>query len=453
MRSFSVPDRLVGWILPVAAIVAEGALLAVIYVAVQTTIDQRPPLLGTLELSVAAGTGAMAVRRGWLDPDAQLGAFLALLAGLGIIGWTWDAAVRDALSDGRWVDALALHPGGWLMVAAGMRGVGRGLEIDDRAVTRLVLIGVPLLAVPWALGQVAAGDLRDTFTEHAFVASMTFVTAGFIAAGLARLQEIGRETGVDWRHDRSWLGTVLGVLLVVVALGVPSALVLGLPGSAVARGILDPILALLGYAFVAVASLAALLAAILAGLLKSIGVELPPPMTPDEIARLPEMAEVTFEQVRGALTALAVVWVAMLVLAVVVLRVWLRRTGGRSAAGTTEERSIRIPGRSFRLRPPRLPAMTPRPRRGTPGDAVGAYLAALDELAAHDPTRARAEHETPRGHARRVDAGPELTALQADYALARYGSRDLSPAEHRRAVSRWRRLRARLRAMATTAPR
>jgi len=84
---------------------------------------------------------------------------------------------------------------------------------------------------------------------------------------------------------------------------------------------------------------------------------------------------------------------------------------------------------------------------------VGAYLAALDELAAHDPTRARTEHETPRGHARRVDAGPELTALQADYALARYGSRDLSPAEHRRAVSRWRRLRARLRAMATTAPR
>lgn len=449
MRSFSVPDRLVGWLLPLSAIVAEGALLAVVYAAVQTTIDHRPPLLGTLELSAAAGIAALAVRRGWLDPDEQLLPFLALLAGLGLVGWTWDAAVRDAILAGRWLDAVALHPGGWLMVAAAMRGVGRGHEVDDRAVTRLVLVGVPLLAVPWGLGQVAAGDLRDTFTEHAFVASMTFVTSGFIAAGLARLQEIGRETGVDWRRDRSWLGTVLGVLLVVVALGVPSALVLGLPGSAVARGILDPVLSLLGYAFVAVASLAALLAAVLAGMLKSIGVELPPPMTPDEIAQLPEIAEITFEQVRGALTALAVFWVALLVLAVVVLRVWLRKRGPRSLRGATEERSIRVPQRSFRLRPPRF-APIPRPaRRGTPRDAVEAYLAALDDIAADDPARGRAEHETPRAHARRVAAGPELAALQADYALARYAARELTEAEHRRAVGRWRRLRARLRAMAS----
>lgn len=444
MRWFSLPDRVVGWVLPVAAILAEGALLAVVYVAIQTTIDRSVPLLGTLELAAAAGIAALAVRRRWLEPDEQPLRFLALLAGLGLVGWTWDASVREALLAGEVVDALARHPGGWLMVAAAMRGVARGVEIDDRAVTRLVLVGVPALAIPWALGQVAAGDLRDVFTEHAFVASLTFVTSGFIAAGLARLQEIGRETGVDWRRNRSWLGTVLGVLLVVLGLGIPAALVLGLPGSAVARGILDPMLALLGYAFVAVAAAAALLAAALAAMLRSMGVELPPPMTPEEIAELGDVPEIAFEQVRGALTGLAVFWVALIVLFVVLLRVWLRRRGRRVLRGATEERSFAIPQRSLRLRVPRLAPVVARPR-GRPDDAVTAYLASLDALAQHDPALARAEQETPRAHARRVAAGPELTALQADYALARYANRTLTDAEHRRAIGRWQRLRDRLR--------
>jgi hypothetical protein len=325
-----------------------------------------------------------------------------------------------------------------------MRGVGRGLEIDDRALTRLVLVGVPILAVPWTLGQVAAGDLRDVFTEQAFIASLTFVTTGFIAAGLARLQEIGRETGVDWRRNRSWLATVLGVLLVVMGLGIPAALLLGLPGSTVARGILDPILAVLGYALVAVAGLAALLAAILAAMLRRLGVELPPPMTPEEIANLGEIPQLTFEQVRGALTGLAVFWIAFIVLVIVLLRFWLVRRGRRSLRGATEERSFRIPQRQSRLRVPRVPAPSTR-RNAVPRDAVTAYLAALDVLTAHDPDRGRAEHETPRAHARRVMAGPELAALQADYALARYAGRSLSGAEHRRAIGRWRRLRDRIR--------
>jgi len=210
MRSFSLTDRLIGGILPVLAIVAEGALLAVVYVAVQAAFDHRQPLLGTLELATAAGIAAVAARRRWLDPDEDAVPFLLLLGALGLVGWMWDAEVRRLVLSGNLIGALPLHPGGWLMVVAGMRGVGRGIEIDDRAVTRLVLIGVPALAIPWTIGQLAAGDLRPVFTEEAFVASITFVTAGFIAAGLARLVEIGRETGVDWRQDRSWLGPCSG---------------------------------------------------------------------------------------------------------------------------------------------------------------------------------------------------------------------------------------------------
>ena len=126
------------------------------------------------------------------------------------------------------------------MLVAAMRGVGRGHEIDDRALTRLVLLGVPSLALPWILGQLGAGELRPVFVEDAFVASLTFVAAGFMAAGLARLQEIGRETGVDWRTNRSWLGTVLGVLAIVLAIGVPGAYLLGLPVDTVTRGLIGP---------------------------------------------------------------------------------------------------------------------------------------------------------------------------------------------------------------------
>ena len=444
MRSSSAADRFVGWLLPVLAVVAEGALLAVIYVAVETTIDHRPPLLGVLELATAAGATAFFVNRRWLDPDEDPGRFLAWLALLGAVGWLWDAEVRRLVLAGDPVSAFPLHPGGWLMVVAGMRGVARGVEIDDRALTRLVLVGVPALAVPWIIGQLAAGELRDVFTEEAFVASLSFVTAGFIAAGLARLQEIGRETGIDWRHDRSWLGTVFGVLVVVLAVGVPASILLGLPGDAVARGILAPIISLLGYLVIAVAAATALVAALLAAMLKSIGISLPPPVTPDQLGR-PPAETLTLEQIRGPMTALVAAWIVIAVVLVVLARVWLRRRPGRAGRGGSEERSFRLPDHLFarRARTKRPP---PAPRRGDPTDAVGAYLSALADLATLAPSAARAEHETPRAHAGRVRLGIELDGLQADYSLARYGGRPLTGGEHRRAIGRWRRLRERLRA-------
>ncbi|HEU4862301.1 MAG TPA: hypothetical protein VFU44_00850 [Candidatus Limnocylindria bacterium] len=439
----SAADRFVGWLLPVLAVVAEGALLAVVYVAVETTIDHRAPLLGVFELAAAAGATAYLVHRRWIDPDDDPLRFLVWLALLGLVGWLWDADVRRLLLAGDPVSAFPLHPGGWLMVVAGMRGVARGVEIDDRALTRLVLVGVPALSVPWIIGQVAAGELRDVFIEEAFVASISFVTAGFISAGLARLQEIGRETGIDWRHDRSWLGTVFGVLVVVLAVGIPASVLLGLPDDAVARGILGPIISVLGYLVIAVAAATALVAALLAAMLKSIGISLPPPVSPNQAGPQPFEA-LTLDQIRGPMTALIAAWIVIAIVLVVLARVWLRRRPGRAGRGGSEERSFRLPEHLFsrRARPPRAPA---RQRRRDPTDAVDAYLAALDDLAAQAPAEARAEHETPRAHAGRVRLGIELDALQADYGLARYAGRALSDAEHRRAIGRWRRLRERLR--------
>jgi Domain of unknown function (DUF4129) len=443
MRSFWPTDRAIGWLLPVLAIVAEGAFLAVIYVAIETTIDNRPPLLGTFELAAAAGVAALAVSRRWIDPDLDAGRFLALLAVLGLVGWMWDDRVRTLVLAGDPLAALPLHPGGWLMIVAGMRGVGRGIEVDDRAVTRLLLIGVPALSIPWLLGHLGSGDLHDVFVEEAFVASLTFVTAGFIAAGLARLREIGRETGVDWRQNRSWLGTVLGVLIVVLAIGIPASILLGLPGDAIARGILGPIVSVFGYIFIAGLATAALAAALLARVLRSFGIELPLPMTPEQIAQLPEADIYTLDELREPLTGLIALWAILLVVIVVLARVWLRRRIGRARQGSGEERKIQIPQRSSQERLRREPR--PRPSAAiVPRDAVTAYLASLADLAERDPDRARADYETPRAHARRVSAGTALAALQADYALARYGGRSLTDAENRRAIGRWQRLRRRL---------
>lgn len=439
MLSSSRAERAIGWILPVTAILAEGAFLAVVYVAIEVAVDHRPPLLSTFELAAAAAVAAIAVRRRWIDPDEDATRFLLLLAGLGAVGWLWDAQVRALILAGDPLAAVPLHPGGWLMVVAGMRGAGRGFEIDDRAVTRLVLIGVPALSIPWIIGQLGAGSLRDVFTEEAFVASITFVTTGFVAAGLARLAEIGRETGIDWRQNRSWLGTVFAVLAVVMALGIPTSLLLGLPGDAVARGILGPLATALSYPFIVLLAVAALLAAALSALLKRLGVELPLPMTPEELARIDRIDIYTIDDLREPLTALIAVWAVIVVVLVVLARVWLRRRGSPRPRGREEERSFRIPPRGERARPPLAAAV--QVRRGRPHDAVTAYLATLDDLAAADPEAARAEHETPRGHARRVGAGPGLAALQADYALARYGGRTLSVREHQRALDRWRRLR------------
>lgn len=438
-------ERLSGWILPALAILAEGAWLAVVYVAIETTVDGRAPLLGAFELAVAAGLMAVAVRHRLVRPDDNPLTFFGVLAALGLVGWLWDAVPRDLAFQGRLADAIGYHPGGWLAVVAGMRGVGRAFEVDDRAVTRLVLVGVPALAVPWSLGQLGAGPLRAAFTEEAFVASLTFVAAGFAAAGLARLQEIGRETGVDWRTSRFWLATVLAVLALVLGIGVPAAAVLGVPVDAVARGLVGPALTLLGYAFLAVALVFALLSGALHALLSRAGLTLPPPMTPQEVERLPRLAEYTFEQLRGPLLSVGIAWVALAVLAIIVARTWIgRRRRGRTRIDR-EERCFRIPQRSIRLRLPRR-APAPRRPRLAPRDAVGAYLATLDDIAARDPGRARRDAESPRSHARRIAAGADLVALQADYSLARYGGRHLSGAEHRRAIGRWRRLRDSLRA-------
>ena len=170
-------DRILGWILPALAIVAEGAFLAVIYVAIETAIDHRAPLLGTFEMAAAAGIAAVAVNRRWLDPDVDFWRFLGLLAAVGLVGWLWDDRVRDLVLAGDPLAAIPLHPGGWLTVVAAMRGVGaRSRSTTGRDAARPRRHSGP--RHPVDLGQLGSGAQAAIFIEEAFVASLTFVAAG-----------------------------------------------------------------------------------------------------------------------------------------------------------------------------------------------------------------------------------------------------------------------------------
>ena len=429
-------------LLTVLALVAEGAWLTVVYAAVQVVIGEQAPLLGTFELTIAAAAAALLARRGLLDPDERPLTFFAATVAAGAAGWLVSPAVRDLLANGDLVRAIGQHPGGWLTAVAFLRGIGRGLEVDDRAASRLVLWGTPALALPWIAGQLTAQPLRGVFVDQAFVASLTFVSAGFMAAGLARLQVIGQETGVDWRANRSWLGLLVGVLAMVLAVGVPAAYLLGLPIDSVARGLLGPLGTLLGYALLVVLIPLAWLAGLLTEVLLGLGLRLPPPAgpaTPGSPFGFPETYD--FEQVRGGLLAVGVFWVLVLLLAVIVGRTWLRRRARRTARAASEERFIHLPETRLRLGIPRL--QIPRMRTvPAPHDAVTAYLAALELFGPGDLRRREAE--SPRTHAQRV-GDRRFSLLAADYALARYGDRTLTRPEHLRALGRWRGLRTRLR--------
>jgi hypothetical protein len=429
-------------LLTVLALVAEGAWLAVVYAAVQVAIGGQVPLLGTFELTIAAAAAALLARHGLLDPDERPLTFFAATVAAGVVGWLVSPDVRELLAGGNLVQAIGLHPGGWLAAAAFLRGIGRGLEVDDRAVSRLVLWGTPGLALPWIAGQLAAEPLRGVFIEQAFVATLTFVSAGFMAAGLARLQVIGEETGVDWRENRSWLGLLVGVLATVLAVGVPAAYLLGLPIDTVARGLLGPLGTLLGYVMLVILIPLAWLAGLLTEALLGLGLRLPPPAGPPKAGEpFPFPETYDFEQVKGGLLTVGIFWALVILLAVIVGRTWLRRRARRAARGASEERFIHLPETRLRLKLPRL--RLPRPRNApAPHDAVTAYLAAL---ALFDPGELMGrDAESPRAHAQRV-ADRQLSLLAADYALARYAGRALTRLEHLRALGRWRRLRTRLR--------
>jgi hypothetical protein len=442
------------YLLPAAQVVAEGSWLAVAYAALQAVTGQ-PPWLGPLELAAFAWAGMWWGRRSrWRSPSVEaLGLpLLALLSGS--FGWILDPGVRHALLAGEPLVALSLHGAGWLAAIAFWRGeVHRSREDDDAIQDRLLRWAIPGLAIPWAVGHLAAeGALEQDFAAAAFIGTVFFVASAFIAMGLARLEAVRASTGSDWRSNRSWVGVVVVVALAVTLVAVPAAAMLNVPVRSLMVALLGPLQSVL----LLMLLLATPIIVVAAAISDIVGPLLPEGITLGRLT-LPDFG-VDGRQIATAAPVLIFYVVVALILAVELVIVgailWLRWQERKrmriEPSDAFEERSIVVPPAAGA----RPRAAAPRPARQRRGSGpVSAYLEALD-LLERDGRWARQPHETPALHAARAQhdglAAPALARLAAAYQLARYAGRQLPEAERRRAPSRLAAIRRFLRAPATT---
>jgi hypothetical protein len=152
----------------------------------------------------------------------------------------------------------------------------------------------------------------------------------------------------------------------------------------------------------------------------------------------PSVAEQVMAMSLGGLLLIAAIIVILVLVAV-----WMKRTQPPAADLVSESRTIdRGEGEAPAPRRQRRFG-----RRADPVDAAAAYVALVRDIDDHPEVR-RAAAETPAEHAARLRAegraALSLDLLAADYALARYGGVDLPAREDRRAILRWRLLRRRL---------
>lgn len=442
------PSRVVELVPAALAITAEGAWVAVVYALVEAAAN-GPFVIGPAGMIVAAAAGLVAARGlGPVLADRWPRVALLLVLGAATLGWLADPAVRAALVDGLPEQATFAHPGGWIVGLAVLRGFAHARPATSAMVLeRLMVVGLPALAVPLLVGGMLAITRWERFVAEATPAILLFIVAGTVGLAVRRLDRVGIGAGFDWRRNRAWLLMVALLVVGAGALAIPVSDVVG-PAVRVAVGLLVvPLLligAVAGFSQVSRRAIVSLLVLGVALLLivTIVGpAEAPAPEPPGEIGPGGggTAGDVLLTVGGGGLLILAVV-LGVLVLA----RLWMREALRPDVSDVPEERVIdhgeHEPVTS------RRPTVGRR-RRVEPTDAATAYLALVDDLEPR-PTVRRAPGETPAEHARRLRVegvgATGLDLLAADYALARFGGRPLTESEDRRGLARWRRLRLRL---------
>lgn len=433
--------------LPVVQCLAEGGLLAVVAAALQALFGEVP-IIGPFEFAILAGAGmAWARRSKWLGPAAEAFGLPAVAVTVGALAWLLSPDVRVALLQGDAQAAISAHPGGWIGAVAVWRGhAHHSRVVDEEVQDQLMRWGLPAAGIAWLIGDVAASrvgpSLLEPFTAVAFIGSLVFIGSGVLALGLARLATVRG----DGPGGGSWFGFALLVALAVTVLGIPAALVLGVPLEMLIVALVAPV-RVVGAFIVLLFSPVILLAALFIDLARDI---LPEGFGQGTI-QLPVFdlgVRQPTSPVPGILFFVVLAVIILIELAAIALYIWwrwhVRRDMDALMRTVVEERSIVFERPPREPRPPR-----PRPpRRLDRSDPVAAYLAALEALAA-DGRWARHPAETPRDHlARIVPPAPlaaSLARLAAGYQLIRYAGRTLGDQEKRRAAGRLDRLERLLR--------
>ncbi|MFN8620224.1 MAG: DUF4129 domain-containing protein [Chloroflexota bacterium] len=340
-----------------------------------------------------------------------------------------------------------------LLGFAVLRGAAQGGDPSAGAapIETLVRRAPWLLGAGWIAGFVAAGGEQAAFLPEAATCTLAFIVAAALAMGTGRLAALPQDDREQLRGNGSWLMVVVAIVGAALLVSVLTAGVLGGPLRGLPTGIAQLALSAVGVVIGAVLSVVVVLIDAVMTLLGNLFHFTPPkPPTPPPgysgsqgpvMPPIPDGNDQTFETILGVLLIVAVVLVAWYL-----ARRW---QGARRAvvapSSVPETRSISLDARGA-LPPLRLGARLRE--RFAPSGALGAYPRLLHDWAAH-PEVARAEAETPAEHAARLrsagQGGLALDLLAADYELAAFGEVTLTPAEERRAVRRWRRLRRRRR--------
>jgi hypothetical protein len=344
-----------------------------------------------------------------------------------------------------------------------LRGFAHGgerLAVDT--VGRGLFLGIPVIAVAATIGGLVDDPWRSAFLVNAALAAIVFVAAGLLTLALAALADIRRTGTTTSQANPVWIGMVVLTVAALLAVAVP----IGLAGGpsivvtlqAVIAGAIAP-LAIIGLVIGGRAAIRRLVLIIggtvfIAWLLSFAprgGLTGPTSGGSGAGSTAPDVVigPVGVASISGISVALATVIVFLLI------RAWMRRQeplpeeilDTRSSDLPASDAASPVPRRRRRL-----------PWTAAPRTAAEAYLALVEDLR-DEPDVRRKPAETPTEHARRIreeqverEVGIGLGLLAADYGLATYGGRALSPAETRRAIGRWQLLRRQLRVRVATAP-
>ncbi|HEX7592507.1 MAG TPA: DUF4129 domain-containing protein [Candidatus Limnocylindrales bacterium] len=437
----------------------EGSLVGVAYLALALGGPGSSAPLLLVEFWLAAGIGLVASR--WRSPRlSRLDAarVIALLAGL--VGWLADPAARDALLALRDpLAALPIHPAGWLLGIAVLRGaVHEKADVESEVATRAIIYAFVVLTVALLLHLGAGGD----FVVNAVIGSAVCVCAGLFAIGHARMREL-EALGSVTRSGRTWPALATGVV-VVAALAIPFAFLAVTTGRELMSGMSGPFQEAIGALSHLLGEVWGWLQSVIAHFLNGPGMPLPKPSpTPSPTPTVLRPPLPTPGSVNPSLPSMStlgtVARVALVVIAIMLVirfrRFIPRRIAAPPAPVLSEERHAEPhrPKFGVRIPRPRLPARLQIRRK--PTSAVEAYVALLDELADKGEL-GRRPAETPRSHAERAGklGLPRLPLglLAADYELAVYGRAAISEQETKRALGRWQRLRKLARQLPRTSP-
>ena len=441
MRSNASPERVAALL---AASLLEAAWITLVYVLVQSLTGPTEAPLSMLAFVGAALAGVAFTRLSTRRRGMYRTPLAAIAIALALIGWLLPLgeAAGVVVSEPGFV--FGMHPGGILLGLAFVRGTAHATRLDDERIAEFALgPGLAAVAGLWVLLTTSGGTAEAWVVGAASSATVTFITAGLLSVGLARLADL-RGAGVRGADRRIWDGVLVAVVVGLLAIALPLAVILGVPLGGALRGAVQVVTAVLlvvaipfiwvGAALGWVLYLAIdFLRRIAGGSSTDTGGVIGGPLVDWQGMLDPEG--------QNGLALGVIPLVVAIVIAFFLIRALVKRPRRSVVDGKVVE--VRELERPTGMRFPRPRLQVPR-RHGAPRSASEAYVASLDVLAKW-PEFARLSSETPAEHARRLRAGAigaPLRQLAADYSLAEFGHRTLTPSEHRRAIERWRRIRA-----------